>query len=96
MRTKLTNFFGRTGTMSTKTALEKLGFGLRRHMVGVMGNPLQPAHRLAHAEGREVDCAEVFAGYEARVDFHGTTVWHALSIAFPDAKVVRTERPEHA
>jgi len=35
--------FGRTGTMSTKMALEQLGLGPCHHMVEVMGNPAQPA-----------------------------------------------------
>lgn len=86
--------FGRTGTMSTKIALEQLGFGPCHHMVEVMGNPNQPAHWKARAEGHEVDWAEVFAGYDAQVDFPGASVWHELSIAFPDAKVIHTERPE--
>ncbi len=86
--------FGRTGTMSTKMALEQLGFGPCHHMVEVMGNPDQLAHWQAHAAGEEVDWAEVFAGYAAQVDFPGASVWHELSIAFPDAKVIHTERPE--
>jgi hypothetical protein len=86
--------FGRTGTMSTKIALEQLGFGPCHHMVEVMGNPAQPSHWAAHAAGEEVDWAEVFAGYNAQVDFPGASVWHELSIAFPDAKVIHTERPE--
>ena len=86
--------FGRTGTMSTKIALEQLGFGPCHHMVEVMGNPVQPAHWAAHAAGDEVDWAEVFAGYNAQMDFPGASVWHELSIAFPDAKVIHTERPE--
>ncbi|MBD3626201.1 MAG: hypothetical protein HUJ24_12685 [Rhodobacteraceae bacterium] len=86
--------FGRTGTMSTKIALEQLGFGPCHHMVEVMGNPDQPAYWQAHAAGDEVDWAEVFAGYAAQVDFPGASVWHELSIAFPDAKVIHTERPE--
>ncbi|SMX32742.1 sulfotransferase family protein [Maliponia aquimaris] len=85
--------FGRTGTMSTKIALEQLGFGPCHHMVEVMGNPAQPAHWQAHAAGEEVDWAEVFAGYQAQVDFPGAAVWHELSIAFPEAKVIHTERP---
>jgi len=88
--------FGRTGTMSTKIALEQLGFGPCHHMVEVMGNPGQPAFWHAHAVGEEVDWAEVFDGYDAQVDFPGAAVWHELSIAFPDAKVVHTERPEEA
>ena len=86
--------FGRTGTMSTKIALEQLGYGPCHHMVEVMGNPDQPAYWKAHAAGEDVDWAEVFADYEAQVDFPGAAVWHELSIAFPDAKVLHTERPE--
>lgn len=86
--------FGRTGTMSTKIALEQLGLGPCHHMVEVMGNPAQPAHWHAHAAGEDVDWAEVFAGYQAQVDFPGASVWHELSIAFPEARVIHTERPE--
>jgi len=86
--------FGRTGTMSTKIALEQLGFGPCHHMTEVMANPDQPPHWDALAEGREVDWADVFAGYSSQVDFPGAAVWHQLSIAFPDAKVIHTERPE--
>lgn len=86
--------FGRTGTMSTKMALEKLGLGPCHHMVEVMGDPAQPPHWKALAEGKDVDWAEVFDGYASQVDFPGASVWHQLSIAFPDAKVIHTERPE--
>lgn len=86
--------FGRTGTMSTKMALEQLGFGPCHHMVEVMGNPAQPPYWAAFAAGQEVDWAEVFDGYVAQVDFPGAAVWHQLSIAFPKAKVIHTERPE--
>jgi hypothetical protein len=86
--------FGRTGTMSTKMALEKLGFGPCHHMVEVMENPTQLEHWAARVAGEDVDWAEVFSGYTAQVDFPGAAVWHELSIAFPDAKVIHTERPE--
>jgi Sulfotransferase domain len=86
--------FGRTGTMSVKLALEQLAFGPCHHMTEVMGNPDQPAHWAAFARGENVDWAEVFAGYGAQVDFPGAAVWHELSIAFPEAKVLHTERPE--
>ena len=36
--------FGRTGTMSTKMALEQLGFGPCHHMIEVIENPKQPAY----------------------------------------------------
>ena len=86
--------FGRTGTMSTKLALEQLGFGSCHHMTEVMGNPKQPAFWTAHVDGVELDWAEVFAEYTSQVDFPGAAVWHELSVAFPDAKVIHTERPE--
>lgn len=86
--------FGRTGTMSTKMALEQLGFGPCHHMTEVMGHPAQPALWKTHAAGEDMDWAEVFRDYNAQVDFPGATVWHELSVAFPDAKVIHTERPE--
>lgn len=86
--------FGRTGTMSTKLALETLGFGPCHHMVEVMGNPAQPPFWDALAEGAEVDWAEVFAGYASQVDFPGAAYWPELAVAFPEARVVHTERPE--
>jgi len=86
--------FGRTGTMSTKMALEQLGLGPCHHMVEVMGNPAQPPHWADLAAGVDVDWSEVFEGYASQVDFPGASVWHELSIAFPDARVIHTERPE--
>jgi hypothetical protein len=88
--------FGRTGTMSTKMALEQLGFGPCHHMIEVMENPAQPAHWKAVAAGERADWSEVFDGYNSQVDWPGAAVWHETSIAFPDAKVVHTERPEDA
>lgn len=86
--------FGRTGTMSTKLALEELGFGPCHHMVEVMQNPEQPAHWAALASGEDVDWAEVFNRYTSQVDNPGAAYWHELSVAFPEAKVIHTERPE--
>ncbi|WP_372621808.1 sulfotransferase family protein [Falsiroseomonas sp.] len=86
--------FGRTGTMSTKTALEQLGFGPCHHMVEVMRDAAQPAHWAALAAGAKVDWAAVFSGYRSQVDFPGAAFWHELSLAFPEAKVIHTERPE--
>ncbi len=63
-------------------------------MVEGMGNPALPPHSYALAAGQEVDWKEVFTGYSLQVDFSGAAVWHRLSIAFPDAKVIHTESPE--
>lgn len=86
--------FGRTGTMSTKLALEELGFAPCHHMIEVIANPAQAEHWAAVTRGEDVDWEAVFDGYGAQVDFPGAAVWHELSIAFPEAKVVHTERPE--
>jgi hypothetical protein len=60
--------FGRTGTMSTKMALEQLGFGPCHHMIEVIENPAQPAQWKAVAAGGNVDWAKVFDGYNSQVD----------------------------
>lgn len=86
--------FGRTGTMSTKQALEQLGFGPCHHMTEVMSNPAQPAHWQAVAEGGPVDWHAVFDGYTAQVDWPGAAVWEQTMTAFPEAKVLHNERPE--
>jgi hypothetical protein len=86
--------FGRTGTMSTKMALQQLGFGPCHHMIEVIENPVQPAHWKAIAAGEKVVWAEVFDGYKSQVDWPGAAIWRETSVAFPDAKVLHTERPE--
>ena len=86
--------FGRTGTMSTKLALEQLGFGPCHHMLEVMQNPAQLAHWSAIAAHRPVDWESVFAGYTSQVDWPGAAVWQQTTKAFPEAKVIHTERPE--
>jgi hypothetical protein len=88
--------FGRTGTMSTKVALEQLGFGPCHHMVEVMNNPGQLAKWKAVANGEQVDWADIFDGYNSQVDWPGAAVWRETTAAFPDAKVVHTERPDDA
>lgn len=85
--------FGRTGTLSTKLALERLGFGPCHHMTEAMRRPAQFRALEAHTRGQAVDWREVFAGYRSQVDFPGAaTIWRDLLAAFPEAKVVHTVR----
>lgn len=77
-----------------KMALELLGFGPCHPMVEVMGNPAQPAHWDAWVAAQDIDWTEVFADCTSQADFPGASVWHELSIAFPDAKAIHTECPE--
>lgn len=86
--------FGRTGTMSTKEALGELGLGPCHHMTEIMENPSQLPHWKAIAAGEPVDWSAVFDGYRSQVDWPGAHVWPETSAAFPEAKVIHTERPE--
>ncbi len=86
--------FGRTGTMTMKDALGTLGFGPTHHMTEIMEHPEQLAHWKAVFAREDVDWAEVYRGYNSQVDWPGAQVWHEASIAFPEAKVIHTERPE--
>ena len=88
--------FGRTGTMTTKQALETLGFGPCHHMVEIIENPEQMTHWKAITAGEQVDWHAVFAGYRSQVDWPGAHVWEQTAAAFPQAKIIHTERPEEA
>lgn len=85
--------FGRTGTKSLKAALEQTGFAPCHHMHEIVEHPEQVAHWQAIAAGKPVDWNQVFAGYKSQVDWPGAQVWRELSKAYPDAKVVHTQRP---
>ena len=88
--------FGRTGTMTTKQALEILGFGPCHHMVEIIEHPEQLLLWKAVAAGEAVDWAEVYAGYRSQVDWPGAHVWEQAASAFPNARIIHTERPEDA
>jgi hypothetical protein len=84
--------FGRTGTLSTKKALERLGFDPCHHMEEAVRHPSQFRHLAAHVRGEAVDWHQVFNGYRAQVDFPGACIWRELVTAFPDAKVLHAVR----
>jgi hypothetical protein len=85
--------FGRTGTMSLKIALEKLGLGPCHHMEEVMEHPEQLDHWCAAAKGEPVDWDKVYSGYRSTVDWPGARFWRDLANAYPDAKIIHTTRP---
>lgn len=84
--------FGRTGTLSLKGALEKLGFGRCYHMMEVLSNPRHAPVWSAAAKGEPVDWDALFEGYGSTVDWPSTRFWRELLARFPDARVVHTER----
>jgi hypothetical protein len=82
---------GRTGTFSTKLALEQLGFGPCHHMVEVFMHPESAPLWVAASQGRG-DWDAIFAGYQSMVDHPGCVYWRELMDHYPDAKVLHTVR----
>jgi hypothetical protein len=88
--------FGRTGTMSLKLALERVGFGPCYHMTEVFKNPEVAGYWEDAADGKRVDWEQVFAGYRSSVDWPGATFYRELADAYPHAKVILTVREPEA
>lgn len=84
--------FGRTGTLSLKTALEEVGFDKCYHMVEAFKNHQHVKQWKRAAKGKQVDWDDVFAGYQSVVDFPGCLYYEELLAHYPDAKVVLTYR----
>jgi len=81
----------RTGTLSTKAALERLGFGPCYHMSEVFLNG-HVDRWLPAAEGKALDWDQVLAGYRSTVDWPASFFWREQAAAYPDAKVLLTVR----
>ena len=88
--------FGRTGTLSLKNALEKLGFGPCYHMMEVFPRPDHIAmwHRLAFTNSMDWDL--IFRGFRATVDWPAARWWREIAAHFPDAKVLLSVRDPEA
>jgi hypothetical protein len=84
--------FGRTGTMSLKSALEELGLGPCYHMVETRAHPEHDAMWLSLARGETSDWRPMLAGYGSTVDWPTTYFWKELATANPDAKIILTLR----
>lgn len=84
--------FGRTGTMSLKLALEKLGFDKCYHMYELLQHPDHVGLWHQATRGEPVDWHGLFQGYRATVDWPSCNFWEAQLEQFPDARVVLSER----
>ena len=62
---------GRTGTLSLKVALERLGFDKTYHMSEVIAHPQHVPVWDAAGRGEPVDWEALFRGYQAIVDWPG-------------------------
>lgn len=84
--------FGRTGTLSLKLALEKLGFGKCYHMLEVLRNPDHVEVWQQATRGEDVDWRGLYRGYRASVDWPACNFWEIQLRRFPDARVILSER----
>ena len=80
--------FGRTGTLSLKEALEKLGYGPCHHMKEVFLNSDQTEYFYLASMGEKVDWDEVFKDYNSAVDWPAAAYYKELSDKYPNAKVI--------
>ena len=80
--------FGRTGTLSLKEALEKLGYGPCHHMKEVFLSSEQSEYFYLASMGEKVDWDEVFKDYNSTVDWPAAAYYKELSDKYPDAKVI--------
>ncbi len=84
--------FGRTGTLSLKLALEELGFGKCYHMLEVLQNPDHVDVWEQATRDEPVDWHSLYRGYRASVDWPSCNFWEIQLRAFPNARVVLSER----
>ena len=84
--------FGRTGTMSLKLALERLGYQKTYHMFEVFGHPEHVPEWSKASRGEPVDWDAMFVGYKAAVDWPACNFWRELAEHYPASKVILTTR----
>jgi Sulfotransferase domain len=84
--------YGRTGTMSLKLALERLGFDKCYHMFEVMEHPDHLALWAEAHRGLDIDWQYLFEGYLASVDWPSCNLWREQLKQYPDAKVILSTR----
>ena len=85
--------FGRTGTLSTKAALERLTGGRCYHMYEALAHLDHLPGWMRADEGDPDSLRTVLDGYTATVDWPGCGLWRELSALFPEARVLVTTRP---
>lgn len=81
----------RTGTLTQKVALEMLGLEPCYHWVNVIAD-LNQVGVWDRALDGEAPWDEVFAGFQATVDWPGGYFWAELMARYPDAKVLLSVR----
>ncbi|HVX42346.1 MAG TPA: sulfotransferase [Mycobacteriales bacterium] len=83
----------RTGSMSVKAALERLGFGPCYHGLEGLRRSADGDHWMAAYEtGGRIDWSVIFEGYRSTLDWPTIYFWEQLVAAYPEAKVLLTDR----
>jgi hypothetical protein len=82
---------GRTGTLSLKLALEKLGFVKCYHMLEAFQHP-EHVKLWSNAANGSYEWQALFDGYRSAVDWPACHFWRQLSKHYPKAKVILTAR----
>ncbi|GLW09159.1 sulfotransferase family protein [Microtetraspora sp. NBRC 13810] len=82
----------RTGTLSLKAALERLGFGPCYHMFEIYDHLELIDRWLPAVPDTPAGWERVFAGYRSTLDWPASFFWREQAAAFPRAKVVLTVR----
>ncbi len=84
--------FGRTGTLSLKVALERLGCGPCYHMLEVSKDPSHAGLWSDAADRKPIDWSALFEGWGSVVDWPASYFWRELAEHFTDAKVLLSVR----
>jgi len=83
----------RTGSMSVKAALERLQFGPCYHGMEALRRGTDGEHWIAAYEADGAfDWSLIFDGYRATLDWPTNHFWEQLAAAYPDAKILVTNR----
>lgn len=82
----------RTGTLSLKTALERLLGHRCYHMAELFQHPEHASTWAEAFHGRFPDWDAFLAGYVATVDWPAARLWRELAAAYPDAVVLLSRR----
>ncbi len=83
---------GRTGTLSLKAALERIGYGPCYHGIEVLVAPERGRLWLEQTQSGSHDWDGIFHGYRATVDWPAAAFWRELVERYPDAKVLLSLR----
>ncbi|MEV7966086.1 sulfotransferase family protein [Sphaerisporangium sp. NPDC088356] len=84
--------FGRTGTMSLRAALQRLGFTPCYHFTELLTHPEHLPHWISAAGGTPGAWRAPLEGYAATTDWPCVAFWRELFEANPQAKVILTSR----